>query len=134
MRRFLINDPRIPQFIASSVGSTDTQCYGSVALEVDGEIQAAASFDNFNGVNAFLHFTNSKTRIVPRDFLKLVFGYAFKELKLKRLSAAFSSKNRVVCRLGEICGFKFEAVLKGAAPDGDLVIYKLTRETCRFIV
>lgn len=131
----MINDARVPRFIADSVGSTDTQCHGSVGLEVDGKIKAAASFDNFNGANAFIHFSNSpNVGIVPRGFLTMVFTYAFRVLKVRRLSAAFADKDRRVCRLGEICGFKFEATLRGACPQGDLVIYKLLPEDCRFLL
>lgn len=135
MRKFLVNDPRVPKFVSDSVGSTDTQCYGSVALEVDGQIKAAGLFDNYSGTNAFLHFSVAPKVGIPRDLLRLVFTFAFKELGLKRLSAAFPKARKDVCRLGQLCGFRFEAVLKGAASDGgDLMIHRLLPGDCQFIV
>jgi RimJ/RimL family protein N-acetyltransferase len=133
-RRIVINDPRTAQFIADSVGSTDCECHGSVGLEVDGQIVAGATFDNFNGKNVFIHFSSARSlRVFSRDLLRMVFGFAFGVLKVQRVSGAFSSANRKVCRLGEIIGFKFEARLRDACPDGDMMIYRLNREDCRFL-
>lgn len=133
-RHFVINDPRTAKFVADSVGSTDTQCHSSIGLEIDGKLVAGATFDNYSGPNIFLHFSNSPVGIIPRDFLKLIFGYCFNGLKCKRVSAAFSSNNYKVCRLGKLIGFKLEACLKDCFPDGDMLIYSLKREDCRFIV
>ena len=134
MRRFLYNDPRTAQFIAKSVGSTDCQCHSSIALEEDGQIIAGALFDNYSGPNIFIHFSSSEVHSFPRDLLKLVFGYAFNALKVKRVTGAFSSSNKRVKKLGELIGFKYETKLAGACQDGDLLFYCLKPADCRFLV
>lgn len=132
--RFVVNDPKIAEFVSKSVGSTDCQCHTALGIEEDGEIIVGALLDNVTGSNAFIHFSVAPRRSIPRSFLRWLFGYCFNGLKLKRVSAAFSSANKKVKRLGEFIGFEPEAVLKDGQPDGDTLIWCLRKEQCRFLV
>jgi len=134
MRRIVVNDPRTAEFVAKSVGSTDCQCYGSLGIEKDGEIVGGTAFDNYNGVNIFVHFSVRPKAYFGRSFLTLMFSYLFHGLKVKRVSAAFSSANEQVKRLARLIGFHLEATLSGACPDGDMEIWRLVKRDCRFVL
>lgn len=134
MRRIVVNDPRTPALLAKTVGSNDCQCYGSFGIEVDGQVVGGATWDNYNRVNCFVHFSVNKGTYFGRSFLTLMFSYLFHGLRVKRVSAAFSSANEKVKRLATLIGFKIEATLQAACPDGDMEIWMVTPKECRFLL
>lgn len=134
MRKFLFNDPRVPEFVARSVGSTDCKAYASFGVEDDGKIVTGVVFDNYTGANVFIHFSTDPTRRIGRSFLKLVFSWAFDWLKVKRITGAFGSGNDKVKRFAEQLGFSYETRLVGAYSDGDMVFYALRRPRCRHLI
>src|SRR5712672_1824069 len=103
MRRIVVNTSEVSEFVCRSVGSTDTQCYGNMGLEVAGKIVAGALWDNYSGANCFIHFSTT-LNIIPRDFLRWIFGYLFDGVKVTRVTAAFSSRNTKVLRLAKLIG------------------------------
>lgn len=133
MTQIVFNSKKVEQWVAASVGSTDCSAAASFGVERDGEILCGVIYDNFNGANIFIHLSAVPGYQFTKGFLRLVFGYAFDCLKVKRITGVFSSANEKVKRFGERLGFKFEAVLKDASKDGDLLLYVLRREWCRVL-
>lgn len=95
---------------------------------------AGVVLDNFSGANIFAHFSNRTLKSIPRDLLKLVFGYSFDCLRVRRITGAISEKNQKAIRLAELIGFTFETKLRDMYSDGSsMLLYRLTRECCRFL-
>jgi len=69
-----------------------------------------------------------------RDFLWFVFYYPFKQLGVKRITSPIPSNNTEAQKFIENIGFELEATLQDAHPDGDLLIYKMTPDMCRWLV
>lgn len=103
-----------------------------IARVKDGRIVAGILFQDCNGTNAFAHIAVDPGGM-NRRFLSIIFDYPFVQLKLKRFSAVIASSNAASLRLVEHLGFELEAILHDAHPDGDLCIYKMTAENCRWI-
>lgn len=101
----------------------------------DGVVQAAVLYDEFNGSNIFMHVAaRPGSRWMTRDFLKWAFHYPFEQLRVRRISGWVDANNIAAIRLNEHLGFRREAVLESAAPEGgDVFIYVMTREDCRYV-
>lgn len=106
-----------------------------IGLLRDGEIVAVMVWEGFNGVNIWGHLVAEPgSRWMTRNFLRSCFVYAFDICKVKRISGYVNESNYAAVRLDEHLGFTVETKLKGAAPDGgDVLIYVMRREDCRFI-
>lgn len=95
---------------------------------------ASALFENYNGASIMLHFAAiAGKRWMNRDYLWYVFHYPFEELKVKKLIAPVESTNTDSVRFTDHIGWNLEATLKDAAPKGDIKLYTMTRDQCRWL-
>lgn len=97
----------------------------------DGIIVAGVLYEDYNGVNVVCHIACEKTGI-DRRFLSIIFDYPFKQLKCKRITAIVAQSNIKSRRLVEHMGFEVEANLRHAHPDGDLIVYRMMADDCRW--
>lgn len=106
-----------------------------IGLRKRGELVAAAIYEGFNGVNVWVHLAGVPgKRWMTRDFLRAGFLFPFSVCKVQRLSGYVNESNAEAMRLNKHLGYQEEARLKGAAPDGgDVVIFVMWRENCRFL-
>ena len=108
-------------------------------LEVDEgsgecELIAACWFEKFNGVNMHMHIAAKPgRRWMSREFLRYVFHYPFNECGCKRVTGYVESTNYDARRFDEHIGFKLEATLKDAAPGGDMLVYVMFKDECRWL-
>jgi len=107
----------------------------TIGLESDlGELRAVVCFDSYNEVNISMHVAAAPGRHwLNRNFLWYSFYYPFVELQCKRITAVVASCNAEVRRFMDNLGFTLEATLKDAHPAGDLLIYVMHRDQCRWI-
>lgn len=106
-----------------------------IGLVKDGEIIAGVLYDDFNGSNIWMHVAAKPGRNwLNRMYLKACFAYPFTQLNCRRISGWVEASNTDARRFDEHLGFQQEAVLSGAARDGgDVIIYRMFKEECRFI-
>lgn len=105
----------------------------SLGLEENGQLIAGVVFDYYNGASICMHIAAVGKRWMVREYLWYSFHYPFNELKVKRITGLVGAKNMEARRFDEHLGFKLETVLKDAHPDGDLLVYRMFKEDCRFI-
>lgn len=134
MTKFVVNDKRTVEFVAKENGITDGQIHSSIGLERDGEIVAGIVYCDFSGSNIFLHVASKPgVNWISRGLLKLVFGWPFKGLGVKRITGLVPEHNARAVKLDEHLGFKREARLEDIFPEGALLVFRMRREECRFI-
>jgi len=103
-------------------------------IDDDGQPMAVACFDNYNEANINMHIAAVPgKRWLTREFLWYCFFYPFEQLKVKRITGIVASNNAAARRFDEHLGFTLEATLKDAHPGGDLLVYCMTREQCRWL-
>lgn len=97
--------------------------------------QAAVLYNEFNGVNIFMHVAAFPgRRWMTRDFLHEAFKHPFITLGAHRITGWVESDNKDAIRFDEHLGFRKEAVLKNAGAEGqDVFLYVMTRDECRFV-
>jgi RimJ/RimL family protein N-acetyltransferase len=106
-----------------------------IGIERNGELVGGVLYDSYSTNNIFMHVAGvDGGHWATKSFVKAVFGYPFNQLNCKRVSGWVEASNIKARQLDEHLGFKPEAVLEGAARDGgDVIIYRMWREECRFI-
>lgn len=114
------------------LGRTDGQ-RGLIQVR-DGETIAAVVYDHWNGPNIFMHVAAKPGRKwLNRHFLHEAFKVPFVQLGCRRASAWVDASNHDSNRFISHLGFTAEGRMAGAAEDGgDVVIYRLFREQCRY--
>lgn len=98
-----------------------------------GQIVAGVLYQDFNGVNVFCHIAGEGRGWLDRRFLSIIFHYPFVQLKARRITGVVPSTNERARKFDEHLGFELEAILSGAHPEGDLCIYTMTAEKCRWL-
>lgn len=103
-------------------------------MDADNSPLAVACFDNYNKVNINVHLAAvSGKRWLNREFLWYCFYYPFVQLGVKRITGIAASSNTEVRKFMLNIGFTLEATLKDAHPDGDLLVYCMTKDNCRWL-
>ena len=99
-----------------------------------GELIAGVVFDSWNGASVQMHVAALPGRNwVSKALLGIVFDYPFNQLKVKKILGTVGESNVAARRFDEHVGFKLEATLSEAHPDGMLLVYSMTREQCRWL-
>lgn len=87
--------------------------------------------ENYNGTSASMHVAG-EGRWLNREFLFVVFDYVFRQLDLKVVMGFVASTNNKARRFDEHLGFKEVARIPDAAPGGDLIVYAMKKQDCRY--
>lgn len=97
-------------------------------------ILAGVIIDNYNGRSCQMHCAAEPgCQWMTRAGLWFAFAYPFLQLHVEKLICPVGSGNKAARRLVEHLGFKLEAALKDAHPDGDLLMYTMTKQGCRWL-
>jgi len=107
--------------------------FTAVGRQENGRIVAGALYENYNGVNVFIHIAGEGKHFLDNESLFVVFDYPFNQLKVKRITGMISHNNFIARRFAEKMGFQLEHTMKDAAPDGHICIYRMFREDCKYL-
>jgi hypothetical protein len=102
----------------------------AIGLERHGQLIAGTVYSNYSGRSICMHTAIER---MNREFLWYCFYYPFVQLKLIKVLGLVDSFNSAAIRLDEHLGFRREAVVKDAGRHGDLLIYSMTAEQCRWL-
>lgn len=107
----------------------------AIGLRQAGELVAGVLYEGFNGRNMWIHVAAVPgAKWLVRDYLSACFRYPFEVCGVDRLSGYVNASNMEARRFDEHLGFKEEARLRGAAPDGgDVIIYVMWKKDCRHV-
>jgi len=125
----------IGPWVCSRTGGQWVDGMGSaIGLQKNGEIIAGVVYDNWNGAQIMMHVaSDGSKRWLNREFLWFVFYYPFVQLGAKRITGLVAETNKEARKFDENLGFELETTLKDAHPDGDLLVYKMTPDKCRWL-
>jgi RimJ/RimL family protein N-acetyltransferase len=100
----------------------------------NGSIIAGVLFDDWNGATIRMHVAAEEgKRWMTKEYLRVCFYYPFVQLKVHKIIGLVCSSNMQARKFDEHLGFVREATISGATSKGDLLIYTMTREQCRFL-
>lgn len=93
---------------------------------------AGVAYFWFTGWNVWTAIAAEHSRWATREHLYRLSEYPFEQLKVKRISAWIDADNERSIRIAEHLGYKYEATLANASRHGDALLYRATREDCRW--
>lgn len=131
----IISEPKaiLGKWLCARTGGTYTGEGQYIGLVEGGKILAVVGFEDYNYASIRMHVAAEGKRWMTREYLRFCFWYPFKQLKVKKIIGLVSSNNHQALKFDRHLGFVDEAVIKEAAPDGDLVILTMSEKQCRFI-
>ena len=133
--RFVFDTGRVFDFVRSQMPFNAVEGMVGIGFERDGELIAGVMYEGYNGRNIWLHVAAlTDKRWLTRSYMKVCFAYPFVQLGVNRISGYVNESNTLARRFDEHLGFKEEARLRGAAADGgDVIIYAMHKEECRYV-
>ena len=123
----------IGPWVAERTGGSWTPGRGTAIGRVEnGKILAGVLYEDWNGVNLVCHIAG-EGNWANRQFLNVIFDYPFNQLKVKRLTAPIASTNAKSINLVTNMGFELECTLTQSTPDGDMFLFRMFRDECKYI-
>lgn len=105
----------------------------TIGLEKDGELIAGVLYDYCNGASCYMHVASKGNYWLDRRYLNACFDYPFNYLGCKVVIGLVPESNLKARKFDEHLGFKLTAEIPEGHPDGDLLIYTMRKEECRWI-
>ena len=134
MKRYIIGQEVVEWVAKQTNEHGNFGCAVGIGIEHDGKIIAGVVYNEFNGVNMNMHVaSDGSAKWLDRKFLWMAFDYPFNQAKVKRITGLVGEGNKAARSFDEHVGFRLETTLKDAHPTGDLLIYVMTRDDCRWL-
>lgn len=110
-------------------------CQGnSIGLvDASGKIVVGWTYSAYNGVNCVVDVVAEAKGWCTPEFLYMAFSYPFEQLGCKRITSPIAWDNIHCLDFVKWLGATHEATLEGAGKTGDVHIYKMFKEDCRWL-
>jgi hypothetical protein len=134
-REIMCNHPGDGEWVMSRVGGVfNEKTDHVVAMHRDGEIAGGLVYTGYLGKAITMHSAGSEDNWVTRDFLWMIFHYAFVQLGCRVVFGPVSSKNTRSLSVTTRLGFVPAARIADVYHDGsDLVLLTMYKEQCRWL-
>jgi RimJ/RimL family protein N-acetyltransferase len=124
---------RIADFVCERIAfGRKTDNFTAIGLESDGKLVAGVIYSEYNGNNISAGIAGEGNWLT-REFLWFMFYYPFIQAGAQRITACVETNNLQSQRFVEKLGFELEFSMKRAGRFGDLLIYRMFREDCKYL-
>jgi RimJ/RimL family protein N-acetyltransferase len=103
----------------------------SIGLKKNGEFVAGVIYENWHGKSITCHI--AVTGRMTSAYLGAIFYYPFNVCKVGKIIVPVSSANIASIKFVEKMGFQEEARINNAMPDGDMVIFTMPKDQCKYL-
>lgn len=115
-------------------------CYGSTAdvnfavgVERSGKLVAGFIIYGWNGAHALLTVRVDEPMSTTREWWRLMFAFPFVQLRAKCLRATILATNEKSLDLARNAGMLEEHRMVDARPEGDVIMFLMRPNQCRFL-
>lgn len=121
-------------WVCARAGGTWVAGRGTAIGKLDdtGKLAAGVLYEDWNGANIMCHIAG-EGNWATRDYLGVIFDYPFNQLKARRITVPVASTNLKSISLVTKMGFALESTLAQATPDGDLHLFRMWKDECKYI-
>lgn len=134
MKKIICDKERIGVWVAERVGHATWGEYQALGVEQEGELIAGVVFDGYvkNG-RCSMHCAGIGKRWLSREFLRVIFEYAFGQLGCKVILIPVPSDNDDSLHFNKHLGFEEVVRIEGGYGNADLVLLALPKDKCRWL-
>ena len=130
----LTNDTRlIAPWVANRTESNPNVAQAAIGWLRDDDLVCGVTYDNYTGKSITATIAVEPAAVLPKSFMWAIFDYPFKQLGVWKMLAYVAESNYKSRALVEKMGFTQETVITDYYPDGDLFIYSMNKEQCRWL-
>lgn len=132
--RLCLDEKIVGPWVCEKAGGYWLAGRGTAIGKVDktGALIAGVLYEDWNGVNIVCHIRGDGNWAC-REFLAVIFDYPFNQLKAKRITVPIASTNFRSIGLVTKMGFTLECTLAQATPEGDLHLFRMWRDNCKYL-
>lgn len=124
---------RVGPWVCERAGGSWVNGRGSaIGLEHAGELIAGVLYEDWNGAHVVCHIA-ATGNWASRQYLGTIFDYPFNQLGVNRITVPVESANQACIRMVRHMGFEQEATLLRAGRTGDLLLFRLFKNDCRYL-
>lgn len=120
--RAVVEGPAPDPFMSTCIGWTNK-----------GSVVAGVIYEYFTGASITATIAKTPESMLPPGFVRSIFRYPFDQLHVKKIIAYVMESNQKSIELLKKMGFVTEGRVTDAYPDGDMIIYTMTRPQCRWL-
>jgi hypothetical protein len=134
-REIKINHPGDGEWIMARVGGLYNRATDhSIAVHQDDEIKGGVVFTGFLGGAIFLHMAGTEGDWAFRDFLWMIFDYAFRQIGCRKAFGLVDASNLRALWIDLRLGFRPVGKLANVTLDGnDMLILEMERHECKWL-
>ncbi len=99
----------------------------------NGKLLGGVFYESCTGPMIFAHQASFSKHWLCRDLLWVMFHYPFVQLGCNKICGTIPSSNADLLQFNLKLGFTIETSVKGAYPDGDMLIMSMLRNECRWL-
>ena len=103
----------------------------AIGLVREGKIVAGVIYENWNGASIVTHIA-IEGRLTP-GYLYAIYRFPFVQCGARKIIAPVSVTNTKSTTMCEDMGFTIEARIADATPGGDLLMYTMTADKCKYL-
>lgn len=130
-----INDPHDGRKIAAAAGFAFNpgvdQCLARATSK--GKLVGGAVYRDFTRASIHVHIAGFAPRWASPALLWAGFHYPFSQLQVTKVFATVPDFNTECLEIVRKMGFKYETRIPEMFVDGDMLVYSMKREDCRYL-
>lgn len=124
---------RVAAWVANRTDADPRMAKVAIGWLRDDDLTAGVFYDYFTGKSITATIAVANGAVMTKEFLFEIFKYPFVTLGVWKLIAYVAESNYKSQTLVEKMGFVKESSIADYYSDGDLFIYTMTRQQCRFL-
>jgi RimJ/RimL family protein N-acetyltransferase len=130
-----IEDPHDGERIANAAGFVFNPGADRVIARVspEGKLFGGCVYREFTRASISVHIAGFTKHWASRDLLWVGFHYPFIQLGVQKLFATIPDYNTDSLEIAKKMGFKYETRISEVFVDGDMLIYSMKRDDCRYL-
>ena len=128
----IISDELVGHWVAERLGSGYfASRSNAIGLVKDDRLIAGVIYENWNGRSIICHIAVEGR--LTRRYLGAIFDYAYNVCNVEKIIVPVESHNLKSVKLIKNMGFTEEGRIKDCQPEGDTILYTMTKGNCRFL-